>query len=60
MTTDRYDSMSTADLLREVCRKLDRIEKQGAPKQPPVVRVDTTRTLGPRVQDFDGPFNATA
>ncbi len=29
--SDRYDDMSTADLLREVCRKLDRIEKQGAP-----------------------------
>ncbi|GAA1881871.1 hypothetical protein [Williamsia serinedens] len=27
--SDRYDDMSTADLLREVCRKLDRIEKQG-------------------------------
>lgn len=37
MTGDKYDDMGTADLLREVCRKLDRIEKQGAPK---VVKVE--------------------
>lgn len=43
--SDCYDDMSTADLLREVCRKLDRIEKQGAP-----VVVHNAKV----VTDFDG------
>ena len=42
--SDRYDDMGTADLLREVCRKLDRIEAHSAPVHVRHAKVVTDRT----------------